>query len=116
MNGLAEAFVVANTAVLADLYFEGVAVEAIQATKTYKILRWFCISLFCENGMLSKGAVIATISFSIFIGGSLYLLINNINWLQYPTFASVTGGGGVVAQIVNKGMALYTKATKSEEA
>lgn len=55
-----------------------------------------------ENGELSLTRVIALSGFVLFALGSLYLLINNIDWSGYSTFAGYTGGGGAALQFGNK--------------
>ena len=55
-----------------------------------------------EDGELSLTRVIALSGFILFALGSLYLLINNIDWSGYSTFAGYTGGGGAALQFGNK--------------
>ena len=55
-----------------------------------------------ENGELSLTRVISLSGFILFALGSLYLLINNIDWSGYSTFAGYTGGGGAALQFGNK--------------
>ena len=96
-------------------YYADIDVDAFQTTKTYKSLRYVGVSLFCENGMISKGAVYANLSFILFVGGTLYLLLHNIDWKQYPTFASITAGGGGLIQLGNKALSVFGGRGASKE-
>lgn len=58
--------------------------------------------LFYENDTLSLTRVLAFGGFASFIGGSAYLMINNITWSDYTVFASYTGGAGLALQFGNK--------------
>ena len=55
-----------------------------------------------ENDSLSLTRVISVIGYLAFILGSIYLMVNNINWDGYATFAGYTGGGGAALQLGNK--------------
>lgn len=58
--------------------------------------------LFYENDMLSLTRVISFAGYLLFGVGSLYLMINQINWSGYDVFAAYTGGGGAMLQFGNK--------------
>lgn len=58
--------------------------------------------LFYENDTLSLTRVLAFGGFASFIGGSVYLMVNNITWPDYTVFASYTGGAGLALQFGNK--------------
>ena len=55
-----------------------------------------------ENDSLSLTRAISVTGYLAFILGSIYLMINNINWDGYATFAGYTGGGGAALQLGNK--------------
>lgn len=58
--------------------------------------------LFYEDGSLSLTRFIAFGGYLLFAIGSIYLLVHNINWSGYSTFAGYTGGGGTALQFGNK--------------
>lgn len=58
--------------------------------------------LFYEDDTFSLTRLIAFLGYLIFIIGSLYLLINNIDWGGYPVFATYTGAVGAAVQTTNK--------------
>lgn len=58
--------------------------------------------LFYEDDAFSLTRLIAFLGYLIFIIGSLYLLINNIDWGGYPVFATYTGAVGAAVQTTNK--------------
>lgn len=58
--------------------------------------------MFKENGSWSFTRIIAAVGYLAFIIGSAYLMIKNIHWQDYDTFAELTGGGGMATQLVNK--------------
>jgi hypothetical protein len=62
---------------------------------------WFRMALY-ENGELSLTRCLAVGSWLLFAIVSLYLVIAQVNWNEYSTFASLTGGGGGMLQILNK--------------
>lgn len=70
--------------------------------KSIEIGKILLIGLFYENGRMSMTKFIAFFGYFVFAIGSLYLLVNNINWESYAIFASYTGGGGAVLQFANK--------------
>ena len=55
-----------------------------------------------ENDSLSLTRVLSVSGYLAFLIGSLYLMINNISWDGYATFAGYTGGGGAALQLGNK--------------
>jgi hypothetical protein len=55
-----------------------------------------------ENDTLSLTRVMSVTGYIAFIVGSIYLMINNISWDGYATFAGYTGGGGAALQFGNK--------------
>ena len=59
-------------------------------------------SLMYENGNPSLTRSLAVAGFSAFLLGSFYLMYRGITWGNYETFATMTGGGGMVTQIANK--------------
>ena len=63
---------------------------------------WYIKGLLFELGEPSLTRLLAILSFLLFAGVSLYLMLYGIKWDMYPTFASITGGGGLVAQVANK--------------
>ena len=58
-------------------------------------------ALLCENGQLSLTRVLACLSFIAFIAGTAYLMVRQISWPHYDTFATATIGG-TATQVVNK--------------
>lgn len=58
--------------------------------------------LFYECGTFSLTRLIAFLGYLTFMIGSLYLLINNIDWGGYPVFATYTGAVGAAVQTTNK--------------
>ena len=70
--------------------------------KSIEIGKILLIGLFYENGQMSMTKFIAFFGYFVFAIGSLYLLVNDINWESYAIFASYTGGGGAVLQFANK--------------
>lgn len=65
----------------------------------------FLLKLICSgDGNISMLKFLAFFGYFVFSIGSLYLLVNNINWDSYPIFASYTGGGGAVLQFADKFM------------
>lgn len=58
--------------------------------------------LFYEDGGFSLTRLIAFLGYLTFMIGSLYLLINNIDWGGYPVFATYTGAVGAAVQTTNK--------------
>lgn len=58
--------------------------------------------LFYENSQMSLTRVLAFLGYLIFAIGSFYLILNNITWSGYETFAIYTGGGGTALQFANK--------------
>lgn len=58
--------------------------------------------LFYECGIFSLTRLIAFLGYLTFMIGSLYLLINNIDWGGYPVFATYTGAVGAAVQTTNK--------------
>ena len=64
--------------------------------------KWYCMGLMCEQGEPSLTRFLALTSFFVFVVITVYLAYYNINWQPYQTFASITGGGGLLAQIANK--------------
>lgn len=65
-------------------------------------LKVMLTELFYEDNVLSLTRLIAFGGYLLFAIGSLYLLVNNINWNGYDIFAGYTGGGGVALQFGNK--------------
>ena len=65
-------------------------------------MRNFLKMLFYENGEASLTRILAGIAFFAFLLGSGYLIIEGKTWGNYETFATMTGGGGAVTQIMNK--------------
>ena len=59
-------------------------------------------ALLYEGGQLSFTRVLVALSFLLFIIGTSYLMLEGKTWPDYDTFASLTGGGGIAAQIGNK--------------
>ena len=55
-----------------------------------------------ENDALSLTRVISVTGYLAFLVGSIYLMVNNISWDGYATFAGYTGGGGAALQLGNK--------------
>lgn len=58
--------------------------------------------LFYEDGTFSLTRLIAFLGYVTFMIGSLYLLLNNIDWGGYPVFATYTGAVGAAVQTTNK--------------
>lgn len=55
-----------------------------------------------EGGEWSFTRWLSFIGFLAFLVASGYLMYSGKNWAGYDTFASLTGGGGCVSQLVNK--------------
>ena len=62
----------------------------------------FFKGMMFENDTLSLTRVMSVTGYIAFIVGSIYLMINNISWDGYTTFAGYTGGGGAALQFGNK--------------
>ena len=62
----------------------------------------FIYDLLYENSQLSLTRLLAVFSYLLFAVGTAFLLIKNIYWQHYETFASLTCGGGLATQVVNK--------------
>ena len=62
----------------------------------------YLASMFIEDNKVSFTTVLAFFGYLLFAIGSLYLLIFNIDWAGYTTFASYTGGFGAALQFGNK--------------
>ena len=58
--------------------------------------------LLYEKGELSLTRVLAVAGFLAFLFGSFYLMWKGLTWGNYETFATMTGGGGLTSQLVNK--------------
>ena len=58
--------------------------------------------LFYEDDTFSLTRLIAFLGYLTFMIGSLYLLVNNIDWGGYPVFATYTGAVGAAMQTTNK--------------
>ena len=58
--------------------------------------------LFYESVTFSLTRLIAFLGYLTFIIGSLYLLVNNIDWGGNPVFATYTGAVGAAVQTTNK--------------
>ena len=57
--------------------------------------------LLYENGQLSLTRVLAVASFVSFLSGTAYLMLMQIMWPHYDTFATATIGG-TATQVLNK--------------
>lgn len=68
----------------------------LETTKKY------FIHLLYENGEASLTRFLVFLSFLLFAGGSIYLMLKNQTWGHYSEFATLTGGGGIAGQIANK--------------
>jgi hypothetical protein len=64
-------------------------------------LRFLKLILY-EDGTPSLTRTIALTGFIVFAAVSVYLVIYNIDWSLYPTFATITGGGSMGTQVSNK--------------
>ena len=58
--------------------------------------------LLCENGQISLTRSLVIASFVLFFMGTAFLMLTGMSWQHYDTFASMTGGGGLAAQLANK--------------
>lgn len=58
--------------------------------------------LFYEDNTFSLTRLIAFLGYLTFMIGSIYLLVNNIDWGGYPVFATYTGAVGAAVQTTNK--------------
>lgn len=65
-------------------------------------MRKILYDLFYEDKVLSLTRVLSCLGYSLFAIGSLYLMVNQIEWGGYDIFAAYTGGGGAVLQFGNK--------------
>lgn len=83
-----------------------------------KKIRKFLASLMYENGEPSLTRVMTVAAFLAFLAGSAFLMAVGQHWDHYETFATITGGGTLAAQLGNKYMLLtkvspnYTKNTE----
>ena len=66
-----------------------------------KLIHFFQMILY-ENGEASLTRVLSIGSWLVFIVISIYMIICQITWSHYETFALLTGGGGAATQVVNK--------------
>lgn len=55
-----------------------------------------------ENDSLSLTRLLAVGGWFLFAGVSVYMVVNNIEWNDYATFAMFSGGGGAATQVANK--------------
>ena len=70
-----------------------------------KFLHWLdelFKGMMYEDDMLSLTRVLSVSGYAAFLIGSVYLMVNNISWDGYSTFAGYTGGGGAALQFGNK--------------
>lgn len=70
-----------------------------------KVLQWLnelFKGMMYEDDMLSLTRVLSVSGYAAFLIGSIYLMVNNITWDGYSTFAGYTGGGGAALQFGNK--------------
>ena len=70
-----------------------------------KFLQWLndlFKGMMYEDDMLSLTRVLSVSGYAAFLIGSVYLMVNNIAWDGYSTFAGYTGGGGAALQFGNK--------------
>ena len=68
----------------------------------HKSIKKMLAELFYENNKLSMTLLLAFMGYLVFVVGSLYLLVKNIDWAGYTIFASYTGGGAAALQFGNK--------------
>ena len=62
----------------------------------------YLIHLLYENGEASLTRFLVFLSFLLFAGCSIYLMVKGQTWGHYSEFATLTGGGGIAGQIANK--------------
>lgn len=55
-----------------------------------------------EKSLLSLTRMLSIVGYSSFLLGSFYLMYRNQSWVHYDTFATMTGGGGLITQLLNK--------------
>lgn len=60
------------------------------------------LNMLKEGGSYSLTRIAAFIGYSAFLIASAYLIYKGQTWGNYETFATMTGGGGMVTQIANK--------------
>lgn len=68
----------------------------------FKFISKCFYDLLYENGQVSLTRFLSCVGYLAFIGGSFYMLSNNINWDSYDVFAAYTGGCALGLQFGNK--------------
>ena len=58
--------------------------------------------LLYEDDMMSLTRLLSFVGYLAFIVASAYLMLKNIHWPDYGTFAGYTGGGAAALQFGNK--------------
>lgn len=75
---------------------------AVEKTSRWVTFKLFIVGLFYENGSPSLTRVLTTLAFFFFLIVSLYLIVKNEHWLDYDTFANITGGGSLGVRLLDK--------------
>lgn len=65
---------------------------------------FFKMLVYGADGQPSLTSTLALTAFVLFIFVTLYLVLSGQNWDSYSVFASVTCGGGLLAQVTGKGI------------
>ena len=65
-------------------------------------IRCFLIGLLYANNEPSLTQFIIAVAFLLFCGVSLYLVIMQVHWDNYGTFATITGGGSMGCKIADR--------------
>ncbi|VBB07280.1 Hypothetical protein LUCI_2524 [Lucifera butyrica] len=71
----------------------------------------FLFGILYEQNEPSLTRVIIALAFMLFILGTIVdviLIIYGIHWLDYPTFASITGGGSIAGKVGDKLVYTFT--------
>lgn len=74
----------------------------------------FLVNLLYENGEPSLTRIMAIGSYVAFFIATAYLILKDIGWAHYETFATLTAGGGFGTQVANK-IINFTKGSPSGE-
>lgn len=65
-------------------------------------LKGLANDILVENGEVSLTRVLTIAYFVAFVAITVYLVVNNLTWGGYDTFAAIAGGGGAASLVGNK--------------
>lgn len=60
------------------------------------------LNVFKEGNEYSLTRLLAMGNYVFFVVITIYLVLSGKSWGNYEVFATITGGGGILTQIVNK--------------